>query len=212
MQGILPKPVSDHFPVLLEGGGLKRGPSPFKFENMWLEEKGFKDKMKTWWGSLKFIGTSNFILDAKLRALKSILKNWNKEEFGLIETKKGEVMKQVVYWDEKVICSDINLEECGARKEARESYKFWVLREEISWRQKSRELWLKEGGNNTIFFHRMANTHSRKNWLSKLKVNGCWHSEENNLKNSVVGAFQKLYSKEEGWCPCIDRLSFMGVS
>ena len=47
VQGILPRPVSDHFPVLLEGGGLKRGPSPFKFENMWLEEEGFKDKMKT---------------------------------------------------------------------------------------------------------------------------------------------------------------------
>ncbi|RVW28639.1 hypothetical protein CK203_081350 [Vitis vinifera] len=34
VQGILPRPVSDHFLVLLEGGGLKRGPSPFKFENI----------------------------------------------------------------------------------------------------------------------------------------------------------------------------------
>ena len=70
------------------------------------------------------------------------------------------------------------------------------MREEIFWRQKSRELWLKEGDNNTIFFHRMTNAHSRRNWMSRLKVNGCWHSEENNLKNSVVGAFQKLC----GWC------------
>ena len=44
-----------------------------------------------------------------------------------------------------------------------------------------------------------------------MKVNGCCHSEENNLKNSVVGAFQKLYSEEEGWRPSIDRLSFMGL-
>ena len=47
--------------------------------------------------------------------------------------------------------------------------------------------------------------------MSKLKVNGCWHSEENDLKNSVVGAFQKLYSEEEGWRPSIDELSFMGL-
>ena len=87
-----------------------------------------------------------------------------------------------------------------------------MLREEISWRQKSRELWLKEGDNNTRFFHRMANAHSKRNWLSKLKVNGCWHSEENDLKNSVVGAFQKLYSEEGEWRPCVEGLSFMRLA
>ena len=90
------------------------------------------------------------------------------------------------------------MEDCEARNGAREAYKSWVIKEEIFWRQKSRELWLKEGDNNTRFFHRMANAHSRRNWMSRLKVNGCWHSEENNLKNSVVEAFQKLYSEEEG--------------
>ena len=88
VQSILPRLVLDHFPR----GGLKRGPSPFKFENMWLEEKGFKDRMKMWWKGLNFIGTSSYILDAKLRALKNILKIWNTEEFGLVKTKNGEAL------------------------------------------------------------------------------------------------------------------------
>ena len=37
---------------------------------------------------------------------------------------------------------------------------------------------------------------------------GCWHTEENDLKNSVVEAFQKLYSEERGWRPCVEGLSF----
>ena len=67
------------------------------------------------------------------------------------------------HWDELEKYSTLNLEDCEVRKEARKSYKTWVLREEISWRQKSRELWLKEEDNNTRFFHKMVNAHSRRN-------------------------------------------------
>ncbi|RVX09394.1 hypothetical protein CK203_015437 [Vitis vinifera] len=154
------------------GYGAKGLSFVVKFENMWLEEEGFKDQMKTWWRSLSFTGTSSFVLDTKLKALKDILKTWNKEVF-----------------------------DYEARKEARESYKTWVLKEEISWRQKSREVWLKEGDNNTRFFHRMTNAHNRRNWLSKLKVNGCWHTKENDLKDrlasSEVEGLKILFSEEE---------------
>ncbi|KAJ9681586.1 hypothetical protein PVL29_020449 [Vitis rotundifolia] len=179
---------------------------------MWLEEKGFMDQMKRWWGSLSFIGSSSFVLDAKLRALKVILRSWNKEVFGLINSKKSEALRQVEFWDEVEKHSALSLEDCEARKEAKEAYKSWVLREEISWRQKSRELWLKEGDNNTRFFHRMANFHFRRNWLSKLKVNGCWHTEENDLKNNVVGTFKVLYTEKGGWRPGVEGLSFKRIA
>ena len=121
--------------------------------------------------------------------------------FGLVEAKKGEALKQVEYWDEKEKYAALNMEECEARNGAKESYKSWVTKEEIFWRQKSRELWLKEQDNNTRFFHRMVNAHNRRNWLSKLKVNGCWHSEENNLKNSVVGGVSRAVPRRRGVAP-----------
>ena len=64
-------------------------------------------------------------------------------------------------------------------------------------------MWLKEGDNNTRFFHRMTNAHSRRNWLSKVKVNGCWHTKENDLKACVVGTFHNLYSKKGGGVPIL---------
>ena len=47
-----------------------------------------------------------------------------------------------------------------------------ALLEEISWRQKLRAIWLKEGDKNTKFFHRLANSHRRYNSISSLLING----------------------------------------
>ena len=73
-QCVSPRPMFDHFPILLDGGGLRKGPFLFRFENMWLKIEGFKDLLKTWWEQDSFSGSSSFILAEKLKVLKSKLK------------------------------------------------------------------------------------------------------------------------------------------
>ncbi|RVW47759.1 hypothetical protein CK203_103402 [Vitis vinifera] len=38
--------VSDYSSILIQGGGIKKGRTPFRFENMWLKLEGFKDVVK----------------------------------------------------------------------------------------------------------------------------------------------------------------------
>ncbi|RVW55706.1 LINE-1 retrotransposable element ORF2 protein [Vitis vinifera] len=156
----LPRPVSDHFPILIDGGGLKE---------------------------------------------------WNSEVFGRIEVNKRLALDKVSHWDIQEQLRVLNDWELEARKEAKEDFKKWVLMEEISWRQKSRQTWLKEGDKNTGFFHKMANSNRRKNCLKKIKVNGNWLSEEQEIQRGVVRAFQSLLSDPGGWRPSVNNLEFDSI-
>ena len=95
----------------------------------------------------------------------------------------------------------LSLEEEESRKDARENYKKWVLFEEMSWKQKSREIWLKEGDRNTSFFHKMDNAHRRRNQMAKIKINGSWITEDCEIKEEVRRAFQLLLSTSGDWQP-----------
>ena len=79
-----------------------------------------------------------------------------------------------------------------------------TLMEEDSWRQKAKALWLKEGDQNTKFFHRLANTHRRhrrhkshnyigslvldkKQGVMRLPGNGQFNSMKNYMPRLVLG-------------------------
>lgn len=45
----LPKPTSDHCPIMLDSGCERSGPTPFRFEMMWLDEQQFLALIEDWW-------------------------------------------------------------------------------------------------------------------------------------------------------------------
>ena len=54
----------------------------------------------------------------------------------------------------------------------------------------------------------MANAHRRRHQLAKIKINGRWVSEESEIKEGVVRAFQVLLFEIGEWRPTINELSF----
>ena len=69
-------------------------------------------------------------------------------------------------------------------------------------------LYIKEGDNNTKFFHRMANSHRRYNHLRTLEVDGVVFEEESKVTNQVVQFYKNLYRESEGWRPFVEGLEF----
>ncbi|WJZ95377.1 hypothetical protein VitviT2T_014152 [Vitis vinifera] len=208
IQTVLARPISDHALILLDRGGMRRGPTPFRFENMWLKSEGFKEVMRQWWEGIQVNGSASFILTEKLKALKPLLRSWNKEVFGQIDLEKQKAWNLIEYWDKEEMVRSLSIEEEEVRKEARELYKKWALLEEVSWRQKSREIWLKKGDRNTKFFHKMANAYRRRKQLNRIKVNERCFTKESEIKEEVGRNFQELLTNPGDWKPSIKGLNF----
>ncbi|KAG2684095.1 hypothetical protein I3760_10G062500 [Carya illinoinensis] len=79
---------SDHFPIVLDCGGIPGGRRPFKFENMWLKHEGFVELVGQWWSSYHLQGNPSTVLAEKLKALKKDLKLWNEQIFGDVTLQK----------------------------------------------------------------------------------------------------------------------------
>ena len=115
------------------------------------------------------------------------------------------------FWDELEKERGLGLKEAEDRAKAKEDFKSWALMEETSWRQKSRETWLKERDRNTGFFHRMANAHKRRNCLKSISINGRKIEKEAEIREGLVNAFHNLLSALGGWCPPLPDLALNAI-
>ena len=208
----LPRVLSDHFPILLESGSHRRGRIPFPFENMWLKVEGFLDKVKSWWENYHFQGTPSYILAKKLTALKSDLKKWNETDFGNITVKKQQLWSKLNALDVKEDIQPLSEEEKLDQASFRADLEKAALLEEISLREKSKVLFLKEGDSNTRFFHRMANSNRRNNYIENLMIDGAVTTNQDRIVHHVEQFFKNLYSKQQVQHPFPNILDFPRIS
>ena len=135
----------------------------------------------------------------KIKALKVKLKVWNKEVFGMVETNKKTTLVKVSHWDNVESQRPLFAIDLKERLIALEEFKKWYLIEEISWRKKSSEIWLKEGDRNMGFFERMANSIRRRNNIDRVRIGGDWRHGEEHVRSSVVNAYKVMLSNPGGW-------------
>ena len=179
---------------------------------MWLRVDNFVDKVKKWWASYLFQGTPSFILAKKLAALKLDLKKWNEAEFGNVTFKKQDLWSKLNVLDSKEKTHRLTAEEKLDQTNLRTDIEKLTLMEEISWRQKSRVLHLKEGDANTKFFHRMANSNGKNNGIESLMVNDTLSSDQGIIADYITHFFMNMYSEQQVDRSFLDSLFFPMIS
>ena len=150
---------------------------------MGLKVEGFVDRVQQWWNGYSFAGSPSFILAQKLKALKTDLKLWNREEFGDLAFKKKNLLIELMGLNAREELVGLSNDEQIRRIQLKGNIEQLASLEEISWRQKSQALYVKEGDNNTRFFHRLANSHRNANQIKRIEVDGVIYEDEIDMRS-----------------------------
>ena len=148
---------------------------PFRFEVMWTKDESSVEVIERAW-DINVEGSQSFKLAKKIKRVGDELKSWNKNHFGYAKTRIKELEKLI--------------EEARGRDSTKENLEIeaalcleleeWMEKEELKWKQKSRELWLREGDRNSKFFHLSTIIRRHSNRINEIKLDdGSWlHGRE----------------------------------
>ncbi|XP_059451039.1 uncharacterized protein LOC132181825 [Corylus avellana] len=181
---------SDHCPILLSTSGTYRNlPKPFRFEAFWTRDQASHSVVAEAW-LVAVEGSPAFSLSRKWKKTKSALKSWNTLHFGHIQTQIKSLMAQIGVIQASPHSSSSAAREVVLQKALQEQ----LLREEILWKQKSRELWLSCTDLNTKFFHASNACRRRYNSISCLIDNGVSVMGRENIGSLLVDHFHSRFT------------------
>jgi hypothetical protein len=122
---------------------------------------------------------------SKLKALKVDLKQWNAQEFGNVAYQQQCILRSLHVLETLAESRSLSEEEKEEKAKLILDWEKNTLLEEISWRQKSRATWFKEGDKNSKFFHSVANSHRQNNTIRQLYIDGELSSNQEAIKAQI---------------------------
>lgn len=129
----------------------------------------------------------------KLRHIRRFLKGWAKNLSGKYKKEKERLLSIIDELDLKAECNPLNSAEREALKNANETINKLRRDEESKWAQRAKVKHIQEGGNNTRYFHLIANGKHRKKKIFQLEQQEGTIVGEDNLKVYITEFYKKLF-------------------
>lgn len=190
--------TSDHCPLFLE---LFKAPNEvrtrqFRFENAWLREPMCQQLVKDVWD--RNLGRS---FHDKIRECTEVLSAWGQEITGSFKRRIHQHKKVI-----KALKGRRDAFSVKIIKENQEKLAEVYAQQETFWKQRSKQHWLKEGDQNSKFFHAAAKNRRAVNQIRQLKnADGALVDWNSGLEEVMISYFEELFAASDTeWSRVID--------
>jgi hypothetical protein len=148
----------------------------------------------------------------KLKALKGVLKLWNKEVYGGLEGKVVALTKGIELLDLKREGSDFEDSDNETQKNLFFELRHLLHAKDSLLFQRSRSRWLKEGDANTGYFHSCVASRKRCNAMPALRIGDRWVEKPLEVRGEVVEFFKNHFVEASWSRPQLDGVEFPTIS
>eukprot|EP00253_Pinus_taeda_P010908 PITA_10908 len=199
--------ASDHKPVILNLVKERNlGPLPFKYNKIWDLQEDFRALIQNQWDK-EVIGSPHFVWETKLKHLRVVIKQWEKEAANAERKKKTDLIAKMEWWHNDKESTHYSEEDLEQEKNLyKELFRQNRLEEEEQ-RLKSRCLWLKAGDKNTSFFHNNIKLRRAGNQIDKIEVDGKEVKDQEEIKDAAHNHFKALLTAAPQQTDSADFLS-----
>ncbi|KAA3463879.1 reverse transcriptase [Gossypium australe] len=184
----LPYSTSDHCPLLLT---IKKSPlfkenRKFHFEACWTMEEDIEMVIRDSWEA------NEGMLLKKLGKLQSCLAEWSRQNRKNNEGLKRKLLKDL----EVMLEGELNDDSLAKIIDTKIHLNLEIDKDEMFWKQRARQNWLKLGDKNSAFFHRCALARRKANTISKLVMEEERVIEEESDILVEASSFFKIFSSQ----------------
>lgn len=131
----------------------------------------------------------------KLEKTQAGLKVWSRNSFGNITKQIASVRKNVKDAGTKAVQGSMGQPDLILT--LKEELRILLVQEEKLWQQRAKTAWLKDGDQNSRFFHSRASHRFRRNEILKLqRDDGSWCEEEHQIATLFVNYFTSLFRSD----------------
>lgn len=188
--------ASDHSPLLLVCKQLQTQPKQYRLERFWFNFDEVKLMVNEVWSRKNSLADAVQFFDQKVQQMHKNLRDWHCKNHGFMATHLENSKKAILMFDQIEEKRGLSEGEFQLRLLLRQRAFRLAFLTEIRWSQRARCRWLREGDNNTRYFHAYASSRMRRNQILSLNYHVQTLTNIQNFKEAFLAHMTSILGTE----------------